>query len=237
MERRADRPILRAVGVGWRGVPIPAAQRWMLGVIALAVPFGIWEAMWPENSWLQVGPVALGLIAAIPALRRWPLSNLSAGCICAFVLLHLFAARWTYSYVPYDDWLDSLAGVTFGELFGWERNMFDRLVHFLFGMLAMPVIGEIGLRYARLERWSALLVAALAVLATGAVYEIFEWSLTMTLAPESAGAYNGEQGDRFDSQKDMALAALGALLALPIALRHLGRIANCRSVEHTGGND
>jgi putative membrane protein len=53
----------------------------------------------------------------------------------------------------------------------------------------------------------------------GGIYEIFEWTLTLTLAPADAGAYNGEQGDMFDAQKDMALAALGALLALPFAQR------------------
>ena len=57
------------------------------------------------------------------------------------------------------------------------------------------------------------------VLAVGGLYEIFEWSLTLALAPEEAGAYNGEQGDMFDAQKDMALAGFGALLALPLVRR------------------
>ena len=57
----------------------------------------------------------------------------------------------------------------------------------------------------------------MSVLALGGVYEIFEWSLTLTLAPEAAGAYNGEQGDMFDTQKDMALAGLGAVLGAGLA--------------------
>lgn len=60
------------------------------------------------------------------------------------------------------------------------------------------------------------------MLAVGGFYEIFEWTLTLALAPADAGAYNGEQGDMFDSQKDMAVAALGMLLALPFAQSHLG---------------
>ena len=68
------------------------------------------------------------------------------------------------------------------------------------------------------------MVGLLFVLAVGGLYEIFEWLLVMTLSPADAGAYNGEQGDRFDSQKDMAIAALGALAALPLAGRRLSQM-------------
>ncbi len=92
--------------------------------------------------------------------------------------------------------------------------MFDRLVHFLFGLLAIMPITEVGVRYGGLSKRVSLTGAVLFVLAIGGLYEIFEWSLTLLLAPQDAGAYNGEQGDIFDSQKDMAMAALGAALAL-----------------------
>lgn len=102
-----------------------------------------------------------------------------------------------------------------GATLGFERNMFDRLVHFLFGALSMAPMVEAGQRYWRLSRRMALAFALLFVLAVGGVYEIFEWSLTLALAPDDAGAYNGEQGDMFDAQKDMALAGLGAVLVAP----------------------
>ncbi|MCZ8017881.1 DUF2238 domain-containing protein [Novosphingobium sp.] len=193
---------------------IPISQRWMLGAIALGIPLSAIGAIYPTNTWLQVGPVALLLPMAVIALRRWPIGNRSAGCIAAFVLLHLFAARWSYSFVPYDTWLGGI-----DSTLGFQRNMFDRLVHFLFGLLAIDPIVELGTRYWRLTRRMALIFAVLFVLAMGGFYEIFEWTLTLTLAPADAGAYNGEQGDIFDAQKDMALAALGALLALPFAQR------------------
>ncbi|HSF11805.1 MAG TPA: DUF2238 domain-containing protein, partial [Erythrobacter sp.] len=86
---------------------------------------------------------------------------------------------------------------------------------FLFGALAMAPMVEIGVRYWSLSVRMALVFAIMFVLAMGGLYEIFEWSLTLALAPEDAGAYNGEQGDMFDAQKDMALAGLGAILVLP----------------------
>jgi putative membrane protein len=149
------------------------------------------------------------------ALRRWPISNSSSGCVAAFILLHLLAARWSYSFVPYD----ALLGGGIDASLGFERNMFDRLVHFAFGVLAMPPMVELGVRYWGLTRRMALAFGVMFVLAVGGLYEIFEWSLTLALAPEDAGAYNGEQGDMFDAQKDMALAGLGALVALPLVRR------------------
>lgn len=191
--------------------PLAKAQGWMLVAVAVGIPLSAWDALYPTNTWLQVGPVALLLPLAYWALRRWPISNLAAGCVAGFVLLHLFAARWSYSFVPYDHWVSGGINATFG----FERNMFDRLVHFLFGVLAMPPMVELGSRYWGLSSRMGLAFALMFVLAVGGLYEIFEWSLTLTLSPESAGAYNGEQGDMFDAQKDMALAGLGAILALP----------------------
>ena len=191
--------------------PLAKAQGWMLAAVAMGVPLSAWGAIYPTNTWLQVGPVALLLPLAYWALRRWPISDASAACMAAFVLLHLFAARWSYSFVPYDAWLGEGARAAFG----FERNMFDRLVHFLFGVLAMPPMVELGVRYWGLSQRFALAFALMFVLAIGGLYEIFEWSLTLTLAPKDAGAYNGEQGDMFDAQKDMALAGLGALLVVP----------------------
>lgn len=199
-------------------MPIPTAQRWMVAVVAVAIPLSAMGALYPANTWLQVGPVGLCIPLVILAMRRWPLSNPAIGCIAVFALFHLFAAHWTYSYVPYDRWLRIDAAL------GFKRNMFDRLVHFAFGLLAVLPFSELAARHGGLTRRAAIVGAVLFVMAVGALYEIFEWLLTITLSPRDAGAYNGEQGDRFDGQKDMALAALGALLAAMPVARRLKRI-------------
>ena len=49
---------------------IPISQRWMLGAIALGIPLSAIGAIYPTNTWLQVGPVALLLPLAVLALRR-----------------------------------------------------------------------------------------------------------------------------------------------------------------------
>ena len=197
----------------------------MLGAVALASALSAGFALYPQNTWLQVGPVIVALPLAAWALRRWPVTDRAAGLMTAFVLLHLLAACWSYSFVPYERWGQALAGVQIDAAFGFRRNMFDRLVHLSFGLTMVPAVAEITRRHAGAGPRLALWVAVLFVFGISSLYEIFEWSLTMTLAPADAGAYNGEQGDAFDSQKDMACANFGALLALPWARRILRREA------------
>ncbi len=191
---------------------LPAAQRWWLLACLAGVPLSAVGAAYPPNTWLQVGPVVLGVPLAWWALRRWPMRTASVAWGCSFVLLHLFATRWTYSNVHYDVWGQALAGFSIDAAFGFQRNMFDRLVHFASGLcFALPLV-EIGTRHAGLTRRMALVFMVLAVLALGALYEIFEWTLTLGLSPEAADQYNGQQGDMFDAPKDMALALIGCLI-------------------------
>ena len=199
---------------------LPRAQLALIGLVALSIPLSAWGASYPPNTLLQLGPVVLLLAVTIPLLRRWPLSTASLACVAAFLLVHDLAARWTYSDVPYDLWSRALFGVSIDQAFGFPRNQFDRLVHFLFGLLAIRPVAEIAHRHFGLGARAALYVAPEFVLATSAIYEIFEWQLAVFMDPADADAYNGQQGDMFDAQKDMALAAIGALLTtMLLALR------------------
>lgn len=197
---------------------IPPVQIALLALLAVAVMLSGWDALYPRNTWLQLGPCLVLLTCAAPLLRRWPISTFSLGNIILFLLLHAVAARWSYSFVPYDTWARTLTGWSPDAAFGFGRNMFDRLVHFAFGLLAIRPVHEIAMRHFGLTPRTALYVAPEFVLAFSAVYEIFEWQLALFMNPADAEAYNGQQGDIFDAQKDIALAALGAALATLAAL-------------------
>ena len=175
-------------------------------------------AAYPKNSWLQIGPV-VAVAASLPWLiRRLRLSRGGWNCVLAFLLLHLFAAHWTYSDVPYPTWL-AVIGIEVQSLFGGSRNMFDRLVHFFFGLLVIRPIVEIESSFAGVSRRLAYRLALLFVLASSAAYEIFEWTLAILISPEAAAAYNGQQGDIFDAQKDMWMATAGAVVGLALLNR------------------
>jgi putative membrane protein len=104
-------------------------------------------------------------------------------------------------------------GMSINSLFGWERNHYDRLVHALFGVLMLLPCAELLEWSARLPRRWAVPLAISVLAALSHLYELIEWLFAITLSPEAAEAYNGQQGDPFDAQKDMALAFVGSLLS------------------------
>jgi putative membrane protein len=184
-----------------------------LGAFLVLLVATWWEPIWPGEQALHTSLtiVALGALAFVQ--RRWPLSLRSWLLVLVFLSLHTIAARWLYSNVPYDDWTDALFGFRLSDVFSWRRNHFDRLVHFTYGVcLAGLVVRRIGPPR-----------AVELVVATSAVYELFEWGVAVLLAPDLAEAYNGQQGDMWDAHKDMALAALGSLLVALPRLRNARR--------------
>jgi putative membrane protein len=185
----------------------------MIVVLAIAVVLANVRQPYPDIAPLQHIPTLLLILAAPALLRRWPLSNGSVGCVLAFFLLHTLAGRYTYSNVPYEAWGRALLGVSIDKTFGLVRNDFDRLVHLSFGLFAIRPFAEAARRYGGMGPKAAILSGFLFVGAISALYEIFEWLITIVLAPGMADEYNGQQGDVWDSQKDMAIALVGGALA------------------------
>lgn len=176
----------------------------LLGLSLLGAPY-------PREQVLQHTPTVVAVLCLTVEARRDRMSLTSFACVVLFFWLHILGARYIYSFVPYDDWLRALTGETLSGQFGWRRNHYDRLVHVAYGALFVAPFVEWGTVRGRMSRGWALQYALLAVLATGAIYEIFEWLLAVVMAPDWAEAYNGQQGDPWDAQQDMALALAGGL--------------------------
>ncbi len=177
-----------------------------------------WHPPYPVEQAMHHGLtlVALALLVWMQRRGRLPLHSLILALV--FLTLHTIAARWMYSYVPYDDWLQWLVGVNLSEAPGARRNNFDRLVHLGYGLCLTPVLFTYLTGQRRFRAGWAALAAVDIIVSTGAVYELLEWGVAITLAPAYAEAYNGQQGDVFDPQKDMAIAALGAIIAVGLLL-------------------
>ncbi len=205
---------------GKRRAVLPAFQLWLTALAAVAAVISLFHTPYPELAPLQNLPTLAVLAGLAAALRRWPMSNGAVFCIVLFLLLHTLGGRYIYSYVPYDDWVRTLGLPAPGDLLGLKRNSYDRFVHFAFGLLLVPPIAEWLARHGGVRSGLALYIAVEFIFAASALYEIFEWGLTIIMAGQ-ADDYNGQQGDIWDAQKDMACAACGAVLAaLVLKLRN-----------------
>jgi len=195
-------------------LPVDPWNRFVFATFLVVWATSCISVPYPKYFWLQHVPT----VAVIPSLafvqNRLQISRLSYTLFMAFMALHVLGARYLYSYVPYDAWCERLFGASITYQFGFRRNHFDRLVHFCFGLLLVIPGWRFSRRVIGLDaKWSAAF-AMMAILSAGAVYEIFEWLAAMIMAPDWAESYNGQQGDIWDAQWDMALAACGALLGL-----------------------
>ena len=140
--------------------------------------------------------------------RRFQFSNLSYGLFVVFLSLHLFGAHYTYAETPFGFWLQ--------DWFELERNHYDRIVHFAFGLLLVFPMREILLRQSGLSRAWSYFISVNCILAFSAAYEIIEAVAAVIVSPELGAAYLGTQGDEWDAQKDAALAFAGAVVAMGV---------------------
>jgi len=201
-----------------------------LASLALAV-----GSPYPEQMLLQHS--ATVLLAAYLALQIWR-RDMSAGhlrCLLGFMLLHAFAARWIYSYVPYDAWSKSVFGVSVTQTFHFRRNHFDRLVHFSYGALVTPYVAARFQKVVTKKNWATYFAVEF-VAATSVLYEFFEWGLTLVLSPDDIESYNGQQGDIWDAHKDMLGAIVGSILVAAFLLiaRHRRERAGATSNARRG---
>lgn len=203
--------------------PFPPTHRRFL--IALAAVYAVWwlicarEPWMPTDWWLE-NVLILFIIPFLLITGRWfVFSRTSYAITFVFLALHTLGAHYTYSEVPYDAWFRRLTGISIDETFGWERNHFDRSVHFLYGFLCTWPYREAFYYVAtpRQTYWSYLLTLCFSA-ATSTLYELLEWLAAVLYGGELGMAFLGTQGDIWDAHWDMLLAAGGALLCFAVML-------------------
>ncbi len=160
-------------------------------------------------DWFLENLLVLAFVSLLAATyRAFPLSDMSYTVIAVFLSLHAVGAHYTYSESPMGFWLQ--------DAWDLERNHYDRLVHFLFGLLFSYPLREVVLRGTHASSPWSYALSLISVLALSNVYEILEWAVAEIVDPEAAFAFLGTQGDVFDAQKDSALAAAGAIIGLAV---------------------
>lgn len=170
---------------------------------------------WHRNTWMMENVLVLALVAGIAAFhRRLLFSRVSYSLMFVFLCLHQVGAHYTYSEVPYELWFRELTGTSMNSLLGWKRNNFDRVVHFSYGLLLAYPIREVFLRVANVRGFWGYFLPFDLTMSTSMLYELLEWGTAAIFGGELGQAYVGAQGDEWDAHKDMALASLGALIAM-----------------------
>lgn len=145
--------------------------------------------------------------------KRFIFSDLSYFLIVFFLGLHIYGSMYSYANNPFGFWLM--------DLLNWERNHYDRIIHFCSGfVLAYPVI-ELSYRALNVPRKLLLFTPFLFAISTGALYEIMEWAVADLFFPAQGTNYLGTQGDVWDAQKDMFMAMLGSILPTPFFFSYL----------------
>lgn len=188
-----------------------ARNRLLQVLVVIYAGVFVWAAIDPvyRFDWfLENILIIVFIVLMIATYRRFPISELSYILILVFLVLHAVGGHYTYSEVPLGFWLQ--------ETFDLSRNHYDRIVHFSFGLLIAYPFREFVLRYVTPSYLFASVFALTLVFTYSGGFEILEWVVAIIVDPKAGAAYLGTQGDEFDSQKDMALAASGALIALII---------------------
>jgi putative membrane protein len=148
-------------------------------------------------------PIVLIVLALALTYRQYRFSNTAYAMMSVLIFLHTFGGHYTFERVPAGFWLQNL--------FGFERNHYDRIAHFSVGLYAYA-LAELCL----VKQWIKsnvilFLFPVFTIFTVAAGYEIIEWWFAALSDPTAGSAFLGSQGDIWDAQKDMLADGLGAI--------------------------
>jgi len=174
----------------------------------------LWSAVHPKDymTWfLEVAPALIGAAVMLATRRSFPLTPLTAILILAHCIVLMVGGHYTYAEVPLFDWLS--------EIFGWQRNNYDKLGHFFQGFVPAIIAREILIRKKVIPApaWRNFFTVCFC-LAFSAFYELIEWWMVL-LSGESADAFLAIQGYVWDTQSDMCWALFASITALVLLTR------------------
>lgn len=193
-------------------------------LLVLLVVF-VWSWINPYDRltwWLEAFPAGLAVVLLGSTIQRFRFTDLVYCLIAIHAIILLIGAHYTYARMPVFDYIRTAL-----EL---ERNHYDRLGHFVQGFVPAMIARELLLRTSPMKpgKWLFAIIV-LSCAGISALFEVFEW-LVAAISGGAADAFLALQGDVWDTQKDMALATIGAAMALwllsPLHDRQLARVAD-----------
>ena len=184
-------------------------SRYELALLTSMVVLLAWSGIAPHDRftwWLEVAPIFIGVPVLIWLYPRLRLTSLTYTLIWLHCLILMVGGHYTYAQVPLGFWIQ--------DAFGFTRNHYDRIGHFAQGFIPAMLAREIFIRRSPLRgsRWLPFMVVCFC-LAFSALYELIEFWTALS-AGGAATDFLGTQGDVWDTQWDMQLALIGAIVSL-----------------------
>ena len=157
--------------------------------------------VWYAEEWTVLAVVLI----LVFTFKKFRFSNLAYFMMFLWIVIHTIWGHYTFEKVPFD-W--------FNNLFGFERNMYDRVGHFIIWFYAFPIIELLDRKKMVNNRVILYLFWFLFMVSLAGLYEIFEWWYAVYFDPATWDAVLGSQGDIRDAQKDMLMDTCGAIFAV-----------------------
>ncbi|PFN96807.1 hypothetical protein COJ85_23815 [Bacillus sp. AFS076308] len=183
-------------------------QHYLIAFLLLFSTVLVWSAINPHDQftwWLEVIPALIGVLILFFTYRLFRFTILVYFLVLIHSAILFIGGHYTYAEMPLFNWLM--------DIWGLERNYYDRLGHFAQGFIPAIIIRELLIRTSPLKgsKWLPVSVVCMC-LAISAAYELVEF-LVALLTGEAAEAFLGTQGDIWDTQWDMLIALIGSIIS------------------------
>jgi putative membrane protein len=187
-----------------------SSKQYHIALLVIVLAFWTWSGVGLKDTrltWiLETFPIMIALPIILLTYKRFTLTNLAYTLVAIHAIILMFGGHYSYSKVPLGFWMENW--------FGWTRNNYDKIGHFMQGFGPAICSREILARTSPLKRGKWLGFLSVAVpLAFSALYEIFEWAASIS-NPTDTEAFLGTQGDIWDTQTDMLWCLIGAIAAI-----------------------
>jgi putative membrane protein len=178
-------------------LPYMLLSAYILLCIALAInPFDR-AVRWAENI-----PVMITVLLLVITYKKFQFSNTAYVLMSLWIFMHTIGGHYTFERVPFE---------RFTDFFGFERNMYDRIAHYIIGFYAYPLIEYLDRQQLVRKQWVLYCFGIFAIFTLASVYEIIERWYAAGFWGEQGVAFLGSQWDIRDAQKDMLADGLGAI--------------------------
>ncbi len=193
-----------------------SSSRYPLVLLVLVLAFWVWSGINVHDTrltWvLETAPFAIALPVLLFTYRKFPLTNLVYTLIAIHAVILMVGGHYSYAKVPLGFWME--------DWFGWTRNNYDKVGHFMQGFGPAIYVREVLVRTSPVKRGGWLAFFSVCVpLAFSVLYELLEWAASVANAADTE-AFLGTQGYIWDTQSDMFMCLVGSIVAL-VLLSHV----------------